>query len=258
MGFFSMLISLVVLGFLYRRMIARDIPVPIGRKQALVPVLLGIAAVPLSLVFTYEFEPFLQAVGYTAADHSLITQSVISGFCSAGLTEELAKFLMIAAAFRIFRNSTKNIYEYMLIGAAVGYGFTVPEELLYLFNPSGILFRMFVVAGHLVYGMIMTYFLGMARYKKLTHQGAPTTEYLLAFFVPILIHTFYDACTGCNELLNHEDEDVQLIGVGIGLLGILAAFVFQIMMLLKIKKNATKLCSLRLTSEEVVAQKNLR
>ena len=247
MGIVVMLVTLVILGFIYRRMIARDVPEPIGRKQALVPVWLGVAAVPLSLVFTYGLEPL--AVDFAADNHSMIMQSVLSGFFNAGLTEEIAKFLMIAAALKIFRNNLKNVYEYILTGAAVGYGFTVPEELLYLFNPAGLLFRMIVIAGHLVYGVIMAYFLGIARYKIITNQGSPTKEYILAFFVPVLLHTLYDACTGFNVLLDNADEDVQLIGLCIGLAGILVWPIIQIMVLRKVKKNAGNLCSLRLLPE---------
>ena len=53
MGIISMLLSLIVLTILYRRMIARDVPETIGRKQALVPVLLGFVSLPLALIFTF-------------------------------------------------------------------------------------------------------------------------------------------------------------------------------------------------------------
>ena len=258
MGIIAMMISLTVLGLLYKRMIARDFPEPIGKKQALIQVLLGAVAVPLSLVFTYGFEALQETFEYTTENQSLMAQSILSGFFTAGLTEELAKFMMIAAAFKIFRSTVKNVYEYILIGAAVGFGFTLIEELIYLFNPTGLSFRMIVIAGHLVYGIIMAYFLGMAKYKKITHQCSPTKEYILAFFLPILIHTLYDACTGCNALLDHEDEDIQWIGLGIGLAGILAAFVFQIMILLKFKKNAQKLCSMRLYSDKLFVHHSSR
>lgn len=249
MGIIVILFSLTVLGFLYRRMIARDVPEPIGRRQALLPLLLGFVAVPLSLVFTYTLEAFMEADGSVASDDSLIAQSLKSAFFDAGLTEELAKFLMILVALRIFRNTARNVYEYMLIGAGVGFGFTLPEEFIYLFDMSGLFFRAILIAGHLVYGVVMTYFLGMAKYRKVTNQGTPIKEYLLTFLLPILMHTLYDACTGCNAFLDHEDEDIQLIGVGIGLVGMLAMFVVQIRILLKCKNNAEKLCALRLLPE---------
>ena len=251
MGIIAMFISLVVLTFLYRRMIARDVPEPIGRKQAIVPVLLGFVSLPLSFIFTLLcLGGLIKTVGYTPTDYPLLAQSVMTAFLAAGLTEELAKFLMIAASFKIFRNTVRNVYEYMLIGAAVGFGFTLPEEALYGSDLISFLLRMDFIAGHLVFGIVMTYYLGMAEHKKITNQGSSTKDYLYALLVPILMHTLYDACTANNKFLSHNDENMQSIGIIIGLVWSLAAFVVQIMILLKYKKNAGKLCSLRLLPEE--------
>lgn len=250
MGIIAMLVSLVVLGFIYRRMIARDVPAPIGRKQALVPILLGVASLPLSFGFTLMFGILAKIAGYNAADHSLFAQSLLAGFFGAGLTEEIAKFLMICASLRMFRGTVKNVYEYILIGAGVGFGFTLFEEFLYGSDLVRILSRIDFIAAHLVFGMIMAYCLGMAKHKKINGQGSPTKEYLLAALVPVLMHTLYDACTVFNKFLTDENEDMQAIGLCIGLAGALAAFVLQIVVLLKCKKTAEKLCSLRLLPEE--------
>ena len=240
MGIIAMLLSLLVLTFLYRRMIARDVPETIGRKQALVPVLLGFVSLPLALIFTFAcVGSFINSVGYTPTDHPLLAQSIIS-----------AKLLMIVAAFKVFRSTVRNVYEYMLIGAAVGFGFTLPEEFLYGSDLITFLLRLDFIAGHLVFGLIMTYYLGLAEHKKITNQGSPAKEYLFALLIPILLHTLYDACTVNNKFLSHNDENIQGIGVIIGLGWSLAAFVLQIVILLKYKKNAGKLCSLRLLPEE--------
>ena len=250
MGIISMLLSLIVLTILYRRMIARDVPEAIGRKQALVPVLLGFVSLPLALIFTFAcVGSLIHAVDYTPTDYPLLAQSIISAFLFAGLTEELAKFLMIAAAFKLFRSTVRNVYEYMLIGAAVGFGFTLPEEFLYGSDLITFLLRLDFIAGHLVFGLIMTYYLGLAEHKKITTQGSSAKEYLFALLIPILLHTLYDACTANNKFLSHNDENMQSIGIIIGLVWSLAAFVVQIMILLKYKKNAEKLCSLRLLPE---------
>ena len=58
-------------------------------------------------------------------------RSVIAAFISAGLPEEITKFLMILLTLRIFRGRVRNVYEYILAGAAVGFGFTLLEEFLY-------------------------------------------------------------------------------------------------------------------------------
>lgn len=90
----------------------------------------------------------------------------------------------------------------------------------------------------------------MAKHKKINGQGSPAKEYLLVALVPVLMHTLYDACTVFNKFLTDENEDMQAIGLCIGLAGALAAFVLQIVVLLKCKKTAEKLCSLRLLPEE--------
>lgn len=247
MEIIAMLISLNVLTFLYRRMIARDVPEPIGRKQAIVPVLLGVVSLPLALIITFGcVGSLINIVGYSPTDYPLLAQSAMSAFLIAGLPEELAKFLMIMAAFKIFRTTVRNVYEYVLIGAAVGFGFTLPEEALYGSDLISFLLRLEFIAGHFVFGIIMAYYLGMAEHKKITNQGSSAKEYLFALLIPILTHTLYDACTSNNKFLYHEDEDMQMIGIIIGLVGAIAAFVIQIVILLKFKKNAEKLCSLRL------------
>ena len=247
MEIIAFFISLIVLGILYRRMIARDLPEPIGRIQAVVPVLLGFVSAPLSFIFTLTCGYFLSTNGYTPADHSLITQSVVSAFLFAGLTEEVAKFLMILASAAIFSRTVRNVYEYTLIGAAVGFGFTLPEEILYGSDLLGFLFRIDFIAGHMIFGIIMTYYLGMARHRRFTAQGSSTREYVLALLVPILMHSLYDTFTANNKFLTDADENMQMIGAGIGIVVALAAFVIQIVILVKHKKNAEKLCSLRLS-----------
>ncbi len=99
----------------------------------------------------------------------------------------------------------------------------------------------------MIFVILMTYFLGMAKYKKLTAQGSPTREYVLALLVPMLIHTLYDTFTANNKFLTNTDEEIQMIGAGMGIVVALAAFVIQIVILVKHKKNAEKLCSLRLS-----------
>ncbi|MDY6296499.1 MAG: PrsW family glutamic-type intramembrane protease, partial [Schwartzia succinivorans] len=133
------------------------------------------------------------------------------------------------------------------IGAAVGMGFTLPEEILYGSDLLGLLFRIDFIAGHMIFGILMTYFLGMAKYKKLTAQGSPTREYVLALLVPMLMHTLYDTFTANNKFLTNADEEIQMIGAVTGIIVALAAFVIQIVILVKHKKNAEKLCSLRLS-----------
>ena len=57
--------------------------------------------------------------------------SFVTAFFISGFPEELIKFLVIILFGLFFRPKIKNLYEYILIGAAVGFGFTLAEEFLY-------------------------------------------------------------------------------------------------------------------------------
>lgn len=51
----------------------------------------------------------------------------------------------------MFREKIKNVYEYVLIGAAVGFGFTLFEEFCYGFDQDiTTLGRLFTVAAHMI------------------------------------------------------------------------------------------------------------
>ena len=51
MALVHLAISIIVLGFLYRRMIIRETPGQIGKAQTAVPVFLGVISLPISFAF---------------------------------------------------------------------------------------------------------------------------------------------------------------------------------------------------------------
>ena len=128
-----------------------------------------------------------------------------------------------------------------LIGAGVGIGFTIFEEYLYGSSLASMIFRLFLIALHMLFGMIMAWYLGKARYQKLTGEGSPAVSRLLAFLIPIALHTLYDACTGTSAFLSAENEDLLMTGIIIGLAGTVVMFALQIFMLLRCKKKAEAL-----------------
>ena len=247
MAIFQAIVSAVILGLLYYRMIIREKPTPISWLQALTPVGFGMASTMLSFYVLIGLSVLLNALNLTLGDVHPFVRSMYLGFLMAGGPEEITKFAFILITVFLFRKKIRNVYEYTLIGAAVGMGFTLPEEILYGSDLLGLLFRIDFIAGHMIFGILMTYFLGMAKYKKLTAQGSPTREYVLALLVPMLMHTLYDTFTANNKFLTDADENIQMIGAGMGIVVALAAFVIQIVILVKHKKNAEKLCSLRLS-----------
>ena len=70
--------------------------------------------------------------------------------------------LLIACA--IFK--PRNVYEHMVAGAGIGFGFTLLEEFAYGTGLSS-LTRIPLVAMHVVFGIIMARHLGTARHNLL-------------------------------------------------------------------------------------------
>lgn len=245
-------IALIVLGILYSRMIRRESPGPIAKTQAAVPVILGAVSTVLSFLLFLAIGYLLDKAGYSSQDVPYFIRSVIAAFIAAGLPEEIAKFLMILLTLLIFRRRIRNVYEYILIGAAVGFGFTLLEEFFYG-SAAGItaITRLITIASHMVFGIIMARHLGTAKYNKINGSGSVTGEYVLALLVPILLHTLYDAGTATNAYINSGNEDAELIGIAFALAVTVALFIVQIVVLVRLKRNTEKYCRMAISSPDV-------
>ena len=175
-------------------------------------------------------------------------EDVLGAFIQAGFPEELAKLLMILLTVRLFRRTVTNVYEYILIGMAVGFGFTLFEEMIY--GSDGAVFRLTGVAVHSALNMLMAKHLALAKYNKLTGRGSVAGENALAFIVPVLIHTCYDACTSNNVFLNSTDENQELIGLILALSAAVLIIVFEVMVFVKAMKNAAAYCAMATVAEK--------
>ena len=126
----SALFALVICGLIYLRMIKREVPEPIGKLQAILPVILGgicvLVSGPAGIGLLYAFK----SIGVTGETMAPLPASFFTAFFIAGGVEELFKFLAIIITIVILKNKVKNVYEYIILGAAVGFGFTVVEDLL--------------------------------------------------------------------------------------------------------------------------------
>ena len=252
MPFVQLLIALIVLGILYSRMIRRESPDTISKMQAIVPIILGAVSTVLSFLLFLAIGFALDKAGFSTQHLPAFIRSVVAAFISAGLPEEITKFLMILLTLLVFRNRIRNVYEYILIGAAVGFGFTLLEEFLYG-SDAGItaIARLITVASHMVFGIIMARHLGTAKYNRIKGSGSAAGEYALALFVPILLHTLYDAGTATNVYLSSDNEDAELIGIVIGLVVTVVLFTLQIVVLVRLKKNTDKYCQMVIRNSDV-------
>ncbi len=245
MAIIQLVLSAIICGILYIRMIRREVPEHVGRAQAITPIVLGVVSLVLSFIFFIGLGLIVTKAGINMKEMAPVPASILGAFILAGLPEELAKLLIILLALRILRSKIRNAYEIILIGAGIGLGFTMFEEFAYGGGGANPL-RLLGLAAHMVFGILMTKHLAQARYDKMMNQGSPAKEVLLAIVVPMLIHTLYDATNATNRYLNSGDENLEVIGGVIGIIGIVIMVIIQILVLVWFKKNTEKLCAMSL------------
>ncbi|WP_031554775.1 PrsW family glutamic-type intramembrane protease [Oribacterium sp. FC2011] len=248
----SLIITVFVCGILYYRMVKREIPEPIGWIQALVPIALGMATMEISGFIGVKLF-FANTALRTAVDQMpSLMGSLVSAFMAAGMPEEVIKFIAIILFATIFKPRLKNVYEYILLGAAVGFGFTIMEEMAYSGDDTWMeiiymLLRKVSVPAHMAFNMLMGEFIGIARYRKVLKKESSVSYYIIALFAPIIIHTIYDAFTALNKFIVNPDSFVS--GIILVLVGYIGLPVWIIYMLIRCKKKTGDFCSMILLPE---------
>lgn len=250
-------LTIVILGFLYWRMIKREPPERIGAFQALVPIVLGVVSMFIGALATVLLAKSLGGMANMMAGIRGFGGSLLRSFLMAGFTEETAKLLMIPLALVVLKSRVKNVYEYVLIGAAVGFGFAAAEEFYY--GGSGaessaadyvaLVGRMISVPAHMTFNMVMGEFLGRARFNRLTGKGSPALDCVLAVLIPMGVHTLYDACTVFNSKLMTG----EMSGILMALAGYVGLMIFEIVVLIRFRKNTEKFCGMRISAAEPAA-----
>ena len=251
MSVLSTVITVVFLGILYWRMVKREIPEPVGRVQALLPIAVGMLSHPLTIPFSVGYLK-AQAANPNALKLTEMNflQSLWRAFIVAGGLEELAKLIVILVILLIFRKKVKNVYEYVLIGACVGIGFALIEEFTYggaedanIISTMG---RMISVPAHMTFNMVMAEFLGKAVFNKLNGKGPVVLNYVLALLVPVVIHTLYDTCTAFNSNLMRG----EMSGMIRALIGYVCLLVYEFVVLVRFKKKTAMFCGMSTLTEE--------
>jgi RsiW-degrading membrane proteinase PrsW (M82 family) len=113
-----------------------------------------------------------------------------SAFIEAGFPEELCKFIVLFLL--IWWN--KNFNEYMdgiVYATFVSMGFACIENILYVFSSgfgTGIVRAIISVPGHFLFGVLMGYFLSLAKFSRNGKLG----YILLSIFVPAIVHGLFD------------------------------------------------------------------
>lgn len=114
MSVVSTVLTILFLGFLYWRMVKRELPEPVGWLQALLPIAVGMLSMPMTIPVSMGYLKALSADPNTVklSDMTFL-QSVERSFILAGGLEEIAKFILILVILVILRKKSKtcmNIY----------------------------------------------------------------------------------------------------------------------------------------------------
>lgn len=250
-------LTIVILGLLYWRMIKRETPERIGAFQALLPFALGVVSMFIGALATVLLAKSLGGMAKMMAGNTGFGSSLLRSFLLAGGTEETAKLLMILLALVILKSRVKNVYEYVLIGAAVGFGFAAAEEFYYgdfgaeagAADYVAFVGRMISVPAHMTFNMVMGELLGRAKFSRLTGKGSPALYYVLAILIPMGVHTLYDACTVFNSKLMSG----KMTGILMALAGYVGLLIFELVVLIRFRKKTEKFCDMRISAAEPAA-----
>lgn len=129
---------------------------------------------------------------YLLGDGDTFTNRVWEAFIVAALVEELCKLgAVLGTAYR--SPHLNEPYDAVLYAAAAALGFATVENILYVVQHGvqvGILRALLAVPGHALFGIIMGYYLGLARFSVQPERRR--RNMVMAWLVPTLFHGLYD------------------------------------------------------------------
>lgn len=118
------------------------------------------------------------------------SNSVYEGFIVAGGTEEFFKFSALYLLFWRNRNFNER-YDGIVYAVSISLGFAAIENIFYVYQGSyhvGLVRAFTAVPGHTLFGVLMGYYLGLARFIPVRRN-----EFLAkSLVVPFLFHGAYD------------------------------------------------------------------
>ena len=227
----NVFVPIIVLIIIYNYLIRKQVGFKIGAFQAILPIMLGVISLLISFAITLALGISALKLGiYPIIIPYPILRSFYSAFLLAAFPEEFAKLMMILISCKIF--NPKNVHEYILIGFAVGMGFTFFEEYLYG-SGTQIILRFFFFPFHPVFASLMAENLGLAARNRKIGKRDNFGLYLKAFFIPVIVHTIYDAATVKNFIIEVREDYLITAGIAFALVVLICSFIFIIRLLIR-------------------------
>ena len=173
-------------------------------KFLLIAFVLGIGSAFMSLAIEMSFynifnldTSFLD-ISFSAKTLSDLIGPLIYSFCFAAIIEETSKFILVKKLFDL--TNINQVIDGMKIGLAVGLGFALIENSIYFSavlsqNPEKIA-AVFILRGvlstlaHGIYGIIMGYYLSLAKFYEKLHTYFVWRALLASFLIHGLFNFF--------------------------------------------------------------------
>jgi RsiW-degrading membrane proteinase PrsW (M82 family) len=155
-------------------------------KNLFISFLLGIVStLPAILLQTL----FKTSIGVYETENPVLYYALLA-FCIVGLSEEGSKYLMLRF-YAYNRKAFDEPLDGIIYGVMVSMGFATLENILYV-SQSGFstaIVRMFLsVPAHACFGVIMGYYVGMAKFNKANGRFLKR----VGLFLAILFHGAFD------------------------------------------------------------------
>jgi protease PrsW len=159
-------------------------------REPLVPLVLTFVAGALITIPAIRLEQWVM-YAYDMEEHRSLGETFMLAFGVVSLWEEGLKLLILLLVFprRFFDEPLDGI----VYAVMVGMGFATLENIAYLerFGPQSLIVRAFTaIPAHLVFAIVMGYFVGKAKFAVTKHER----NRLIAngFFLAFFLHGMYD------------------------------------------------------------------
>lgn len=121
----------------------------------------------------------------------------IATFMSVALIEELGKWV-VAFFFGYNHDAYDHKYDAIVYAVFASLGFAVVENVLYVITSeaalsTAIMRAVLSVPSHACDGVVMGYFIGLAKHEKVNKRGSAIYYIILSILVPSIMHTIYDS-----------------------------------------------------------------
>jgi RsiW-degrading membrane proteinase PrsW (M82 family) len=163
------------------------------KRYIFICVLLGMLSCIPAIFGTLGFEMLFNIKNGNSSPN--IGVVAVYAFVAVGLSEEFGKFLFLR--FYMYRKAEfDEPMDGIVYAVCIGMGFAILENILYVYyqDPGGIrlaLLRMFTaVPGHAAFGVIMGYYVGLAKFEKI--KSKRTFLLIIGVTAAAAIHGAYD------------------------------------------------------------------